>query len=365
MCACAPRGMTVNGAAAAELVHLERRPRPQPLQRRVAVLAVQRRHAHLAPVLLVVERRRARAHRGQQARAARRRRRSRRLRPSRPVHGSSRRARRARGSGSAPRRRACPSAGRSPGPPRRAPARAGPWRRSRSTARRAATSRRRRRRRDRRRAPRGAPRGSARQARAPDLLLALDQEADVQRQRARLRVEGLRGLERDDDRALVVGRAARVDAPVAHVSARTAASSTPLSSPAAARRSGRRRGSSALRARSEPLGEHDGMACRLHHPPARERELTGRPTPPRAASRPRAVRIAADARDLEERARARGRTARARQKMECPPSIEITCPSPTTTPPRRRRARRSRCPRASRAGASRSTSSSRCCPSSP
>ena len=54
------------------------------------------------------------------------------------------------------------------------------------------------------------------EARAADLLLALEQEAHVERQRPVAAMNASRRFERDDDRPLVVGRAARVDAPVAH-----------------------------------------------------------------------------------------------------------------------------------------------------
>ena len=53
------------------------------------------------------------------------------------------------------------------------------------------------------------------EVRAADLLLALDQEADVERQPALLRKESFGHLQRHEHGPLVVGRAAGVDATVA------------------------------------------------------------------------------------------------------------------------------------------------------
>ena len=54
------------------------------------------------------------------------------------------------------------------------------------------------------------------EAGAADLLLSLEEEADVERKLAALGQEGLRHQDRDQQRPLVVGGAARVDPPVAH-----------------------------------------------------------------------------------------------------------------------------------------------------
>ena len=146
-----------------ELVHLERRARPEALERRVPGLAVQRGRADLAPVGLVVERDARERLAVGGGRARRRRRRSRRRRRGRPRRAGSRRCRRARGSGSAtapPCRPECRSRA-APGDDR-GRARASPLRgdRDRRLAR-AATSRRRPRRRGR---PRARPRCASRNA---------------------------------------------------------------------------------------------------------------------------------------------------------------------------------------------------------
>ena len=136
------------------------------------------------------------------------------------------------------------------------------------------------------------------EARASDLLLALEEEAHVQRQRPERVQERLRNLQRDEHRALVVGRAARVDAPVAD--GRRERRRHPLGlvprrlHVVVAVDEYRRRAR-----RLEPFAEHDRMSVRLDDAAARERELRRNPLrrlPELRLSR----RVGADARDAQE-----------------------------------------------------------------
>ena len=87
------------------------------------------------------------------------------------------------------------------------------------------------------------------EAGAADLLLALEHELDVDRQRAGHGEERFGHLDRDQHRSLVVRHAARVEAAVAHRGRERRTYATSRAGPAAARRSGRTRARSACRAR--------------------------------------------------------------------------------------------------------------------
>ena len=210
----AVRGMTVKRAAAGDGVHVERRPRPQALERRVAGLAVKRGHTDFRAVGVLVERDardRLAVGCGERPHAV-----------VEAGHGDG--SVRVVQAGEDPRERVVRVL-------HRATVAAGvqvggrsvdddvdrehSFRRDRDRRlRRAATSRRRPRRRGRRIKLVAMLAQERREARAADLLLALDQEADVQWQRAGRRDERFRDLQGHEHRALVVGRAARVDSPV-------------------------------------------------------------------------------------------------------------------------------------------------------
>jgi hypothetical protein len=114
------------------------------------------------------------------------------------------------------------------------------------------------------------------QAGAADLLLPFDQEADVERQPADLLVEGLGDLEGDEDRALVVRGAARIDASV--VNRRLERRRLPVGLVPGRLHvvvpvdEDRRRPGGA-----QPFTEHNGVTARLHDPAAGERELACNP----------------------------------------------------------------------------------------
>jgi hypothetical protein len=133
------------------------------------------------------------------------------------------------------------------------------------------------------------------EVRAADLLLALDQEADVERKRAFLRKEGFGHLQSHEHGALVVGRAAGVDATLAD--GRLERGSRPLGLVAGrlhvvvAVDEDRRRAGDA-----ESFAEHDRMAVGRDDASVCERELRGDPLGCLAHRRPPRW-IAADARD--------------------------------------------------------------------
>ena len=163
------------------------------------------------------------------------------------------------------------------------------------------------------------------EAGAADLLLSLEEEADVERKLAALGEEGLRHQDRDQQRALVVGGAARVDPPVAHARLERRASATRLVVSGGLdvvvavdedRRSARP---------AQPLADDDGLAVRLDDLAGRETEPPGEPVrrPPHVV---RVGGLPADARDAQELGELAQVALARRQKMAWPPSIERTWP---------------------------------------
>ncbi len=182
------------------------------------------------------------------------------------------------------------------------------------------------------------------QVRAADLLFALEQELDVEREPALLRAERLQRLRHDVDRPLVIGAAAAADDLT--VDCQLERGSEPLAERAGrlhvvvtVHQDGRRA------RRPEPLAAHHRMARGVLDPAGRVTQLPGQP--PRRVQHRLGIGIAADARHGDELAElaqvpgvvggegepARGTAARrtagrgtAGHWNALPPSIAMTCP---------------------------------------
>ena len=137
-----------------------------------------------------------------------------------------------------------------------------------------------------------------RQVRAPDLLLALEEELHVQRQSALLLEEGLRDLEHEVDGPLVVAAAAAahdvaVDGELERWGRPLGEVSGGLHVVVAIDQDRRGLGP------TEPVGAHHGVALGGHHVPVGERQLRGEPL--RRSLHGRGARVTADARDGDVR----------------------------------------------------------------
>ena len=225
---------------------------------------------------------------------------------------------------------------------------------------------------------RHSPRRTMPRCGAADLLLALDQELEVDRQPARGPQEGLGHEDRDQHRPLVVGRRR------AHRGGRRGPSARTAGSVHSVQRVGRlhvvvavdqdgRRAAGA----SQPLGQHHRMAARsARSRRARgRRAAAGRATHSAAAAHAVCVgRIGADARDAAERLQLRDVAVELGGEQRPRPRSSVSLAAvdaqrlagdPAGIVARRRTGPRARCPRACRAASGRCSRSARCWPASP